>query len=105
MREEESRSLSKDSYGLAMSSSDPTHARSNSSTSTLADATHPMPETGNTTNGPAPSSLPSTAHGQKAWMESDKEQAELPYNNFYLVMPALMLVLFLAALDQTIVCE
>ncbi|KAJ9107602.1 hypothetical protein QFC21_001061 [Naganishia friedmannii] len=88
-----------------MSSSDPTHARStsNSSSSTLADATHPMPDAITTNGGSVPSSAPSAAHGQKAWMESDKEQAELPYNNFYLVMPALMLVLFLAALDQTIV--
>lgn len=44
-------------------------------------------------------------HGQKAWMASDKELDEIPYNNYYLVMPSLMLVLFLAALDQTIVCE
>jgi hypothetical protein len=64
-----------------------------------------MPEATNINGGPAPASPSTAAHGQKAWMESDKEQAELPYNNFYLVMPALMLVLFLAALDQTIVCE
>lgn len=38
-------------------------------------------------------------------MQSDKEQDAMPYNNYYLVMPSLMLVLFLAALDQTIVCE
>lgn len=38
-------------------------------------------------------------------MASDKELDEMPYNNYYLVMPSLMLVLFLAALDQTIVCE
>lgn len=38
-------------------------------------------------------------------MASDKELDEIPYNNYYLVMPSLMLVLFLAALDQTIVCE
>lgn len=42
---------------------------------------------------------------KKAWMESDKDEAAIPENDMRLVMPALMLVLFLAALDQTIVCE
>lgn len=38
-------------------------------------------------------------------MQSDKDLDAIPYNNYYLVMPSLMLVLFLAALDQTIVCK
>jgi quinol-cytochrome oxidoreductase complex cytochrome b subunit len=56
---------------------------------------------------PSPQDAPAAPpkHGEKAWMASDKELDEMPYNNYYLVMPSLMLVLFLAALDQTIVCE
>lgn len=36
-------------------------------------------------------------------MESDKDQPEIPKNNMWLVVPSLMMVLFLAALDNTIV--
>lgn len=56
---------------------------------------------------PTISGKASSAKGKemKAWMESDKDEAAIPENDMRLVMPALMLVLFLAALDQTIVCE
>ncbi|KAI5455350.1 hypothetical protein NCC49_000164 [Naganishia albida] len=68
-----------------------------SSTTTLASIASPMAQL----SQDAPTAPPK--HGQKAWMASDKELDEIPYNNYYLVMPSLMLVLFLAALDQTIV--
>lgn len=42
-------------------------------------------------------------HGDKEWMASDKDAAAIPDNNMLVVMPCLMLVMFLAALDQTIV--
>jgi hypothetical protein len=40
---------------------------------------------------------------EKTWMASDKDAPEIPKNNMWLVVPSLMLVLFLAALDNTIV--
>ena len=45
----------------------------------------------------------SKKHGDKDWMASDKDAAAIPENNMWLVVPSLMLVMFLAALDQTIV--
>lgn len=45
----------------------------------------------------------SDAPVEKAWMASDKDQDAIPENNMWLVAPSLMLVLFLAALDNTIV--
>lgn len=75
---------------------------SRSSSTTLNSFTEPIPPSADGRE-PAPTVVPK--HGEKAWMQSDKEQDAMPYNNYYLVMPSLMLVLFLAALDQTIVCE
>jgi hypothetical protein len=46
---------------------------------------------------------PTKKHGDKEWMASDKDAAAIPENNMWLVVPSLMLVMFLAALDQTIV--
>lgn len=40
---------------------------------------------------------------QKHWMASDATMDALPENKMYLVIPALMLVLFLAALDTSII--
>lgn len=42
-----------------------------------------------------------TAPGNGHWLQ--KNEIVLPHNNMYIVMPGLMLVIFLAALDQTIV--
>ena len=36
-------------------------------------------------------------------MATDKDVEAIPENNMWLVIPAMMLVMFLAALDQTIV--
>jgi hypothetical protein len=76
--------------------------RSRSSSTTLNSFSEPIPVS---SDGREPAQEVVPKHGEKAWMQSDKEQDAMPYNNYYLVMPSLMLVLFLAALDQTIVCE
>lgn len=58
-----------------------------------------MPEASAESSEPPSSSDPT----QKRWMESDKDADVIPYNNMWLVAPSMMLVMFLAALDNTIV--
>lgn len=58
-----------------------------------------MPEASAESLEPPSSSDPT----QKRWMESDKDADVIPYNNMWLVAPSMMLVMFLAALDNTIV--
>lgn len=61
-----------------------------------------------TTDSPEQSPTTTTTtpkHGEKSWQTSDKDLVKQPENNLLLVMPSLMLCLFLAALDQTIVGE
>jgi len=52
-----------------------------------------------TSSSPSPKSAPV----EKEWMATDKDVEAIPENNMWLVIPAMMLVMFLAALDQTIV--
>ena len=76
-------------------------SQSRSSSTTVNSLTERIPPSAD-----GPESAPTVPkHREKAWMQSDKDLDAIPYNNYYLVMPSLMLVLFLAALDQTIVCK